>query len=481
MERGFRDGMKKLNGFSVSDIDTAVDRVSGGWREFDGGNLFVTGGTGFFGQWILAVVLRACDVGRVDLRVTVLTRDASRARRKLPELLSHPKITLLEGDVRSFPFPKGGFTHVIHAATDTSTDADADPLNLMETIVDGTKRVLHFAQMGGVRKVLFVSSGAVYGPQPDEMNRLPETYLGACPTDDRRSNYGQSKRLAEQLCTVFFHEYGLETVIARCFAFVGPGMALNGHFAIGNFIQDAVEGRNIRVRGDGRAVRSYLYAADLVVWLLRILVDGVPCRPYNVGSDQAIQIAELAERVRMAIGASGEMVVEGVLSANPARNRYVPDITVAREELGLEVWTDLDEAIRKTALWYTERRTDRPEPGQKESGEREANAPKTFVLDIDGVIAGLTEDNDYSKAPPLLHTIHAINTLYAQGHRIILFTARGSMTGIDWEETTRRQLKQWGLRYHELHFGKPAADFYVDDRLLSVGELHKMAFRYGVH
>jgi hypothetical protein len=96
---------------------------------------------------------------------------------------------------------------------------------------------------------------------------------------------------------------------------------------------------------------------------------------------------------------------------------------------------------------------------------------KTFVFDIDGVVASITVANDYRQAEPLRANITRINRLFDAGNRIILLTARGYVTKIDWTEETRRQLAEWGVRHHELHFGKPAADYYVDDKMLSLAEL----------
>ncbi|OGF00940.1 MAG: hypothetical protein A2509_04010 [Candidatus Edwardsbacteria bacterium RIFOXYD12_FULL_50_11] len=96
---------------------------------------------------------------------------------------------------------------------------------------------------------------------------------------------------------------------------------------------------------------------------------------------------------------------------------------------------------------------------------------KTFCFDIDGIIMSLVPGNDYSLARPLPETVSLINRLYDRGHRIILFTARGYVTGIDWAETTRQQLESCGLRYHQLMFGKPAADYYIDDRMISLEQL----------
>lgn len=99
----------------------------------------------------------------------------------------------------------------------------------------------------------------------------------------------------------------------------------------------------------------------------------------------------------------------------------------------------------------------------------------TFCFDIDGVIATVTPVNDYALARPIPGTVALVNKLYALGHRIVLFTARGSVTGIDWTRVTRRQMRSFGVKYHELRFGKPAADFYIDDRMISLDQARAMS------
>ncbi|MDF2587717.1 MAG: hypothetical protein K0S41_1558 [Anaerocolumna sp.] len=99
---------------------------------------------------------------------------------------------------------------------------------------------------------------------------------------------------------------------------------------------------------------------------------------------------------------------------------------------------------------------------------------KRFVFDIDGVIAKISKNNDYSLAEPNESMIKIINKLYEMGNYVVLFTARGYVTGIDWVDTTNDQLNKWGLKYHELHFGKPNADYYIDDKMLSLDQLMEM-------
>lgn len=336
-----------LAGLPRADLRAVVARVADDLRRLDGASLLVTGGTGFFGRWLLGLLAQArSDLG-IDLTATVLSRDPAAFAARHPGLAAQSFLHLVGGDVRNFTVPDGRVTHVLHAATDTSAAADRDPDTLISGIVDGTRRVLDIAAQAGARRLLYVSSGAVYGRQPPGLAAIPEDYPGACDPLDPRSAYGHAKRLAEHLCVSRAARGGPEAVIARCFAFVGPGLPLDGHFAIGNFIRDAFAGRPIVVAGDGTPMRSYLYAGDLAAWLVALLVRGRSGAAYNVGSDEGLSIADLARRVAKLI--PGQAVeIRGVPEPDAPRNRYLPDIGRARRELGLDVWTPLDAAILAT-------------------------------------------------------------------------------------------------------------------------------------
>lgn len=459
-----------LDGLAIRDLDEAIGRCAPALEQFRGKRLFVTGGTGFFGRWLLGVLARAWSGYRIE--ATILTRNPEGFEARHPNLADWPGLTLARGDVRYFEFPKGEFSHVIHAATDTSVKADRDPAALIATIVDGAARVLEFAQACGAQRLLYVSSGAIYGAQPSDLTAIPEDYRGACDPLDPRAAYGQAKRLGEQMCAIASARGPVQCVMARAFAFVGPGLPLDGHFAIGNFIRDAVSGREIVVSGDGSPLRSYLYAGDLAAWLLTLLAQGEAGSAYNVGSDQAIAIGDLARLVAAQTDSAPEVTIRGRADPLALRSRYIPSVDKARA-LGLDAWTSLDVAIRRT-MEYAQRFTDRPDVSTTRN-EHAKYESLTFVVDVDGVVATLTPGNDYRLAGPLRSSIEAINRLHEQGHRIIMFTARGSATGLDWREVTERQFAEWGLHYHELRFGKPAADFYIDDRLLPISALARMA------
>jgi nucleoside-diphosphate-sugar epimerase len=148
------------------------------------------------------------------------------------------------------------------------------------------------------------------------------------------------------------HRTGIESITARCFAFCGPGLPLNGHFAIGNFVRDALYVDEITVQGDGSPMRSYLYGADLAVWLLYMLINGKAGESYNVGSDEALSIKDLALRVRDVLAPHKlvKVLQEGAIEPL-LRQRYVPAISRARA-LGCKPWSLLDESIRLSADFW---------------------------------------------------------------------------------------------------------------------------------
>lgn len=333
------------------DLAHVLEHTRDFWEDLRGGRLFVTGGTGFFGRWMLETFLRANQDLGLGADVIVLTRDPQAFAGAAPHVALHPQVSLHPGDVRSFEFPSAMCSHVLHLATETALRAS--PAASFATAVEGTARVLAFAVAATARKVLITSSGAVYGPQPPELERISEDYAGAPRSEDASAGYAHGKRAAEFLGSVAAAEGRLEVKIARCFAFVGPMLPLDANFAIGNFIRDALIGDAIRVTGDGTARRSYLYAADLAVWLWTILIKGESGRPYNVGSEDDVSIGELAGIV----GAVVRPGLEGVISQNALSGvqpqRYVPSTARALDELGLRLHFDLRDAISRTADWYS--------------------------------------------------------------------------------------------------------------------------------
>jgi dTDP-glucose 4,6-dehydratase len=342
----------------AADLDHVLAHTQGLWEELRGQRIFVTGGTGFFGCWLLESFAWANEKLGLGAKAMVLTRNPEAFKMKAPHLAAKPAIQLYSGDIQSFEFPAGKFSQVIHAATEASAKLNEDdPLLMFDTIVGGTRRALEFAQQAGARQFLIASSGAVYGRQPSELTHVGEDFLGGPDPTEPRCAYGEGKRAAELLCSLYAKQHGLETKIARCFAFMGPYLPLDIHFAVGNFIRDGLKGGPIQVKGDGTPFRSYLYAADLTIWLWTILLRGKPARAYNVGSETDLPIGKVARKVAGVFQPPLEVQIAKTPTPGQLPERYVPSTARARGELGLRELISLEEAVRRTIQW---KRVQRP-------------------------------------------------------------------------------------------------------------------------
>lgn len=303
----------------------------------------VTGGTGFFGKALLRHYLSQEFVASSE--IVVLSRNPNIFLASYPEFSGHSSISFLQGDIQqrdSLPWGNS-YTHVLHAATESTIGPSLTPLQRYDQIVEGTRNILDLAVATGARRFLLTSSGAIYGPQPADLASIREDWPGSPPIAEASTAYGQAKRAAEHLCALFSNQYELETVIARCFAFVGADLPLNVHYAIGNFIRDALTADALTVSGDGSPLRTYLHQSDLAHWLFTLLEHGRPGQAYNVGSDEVISIAALAYLVRDLLAPDKPVHILGQPGA--ARNSYVPDICKIKHDLGLLVTIPLAQAI----------------------------------------------------------------------------------------------------------------------------------------
>lgn len=331
-----------------ADLDHVLSHTASLWRELAGARLFITGGTGFFGKWLLESIAAANDALGCGVNATVLSRTPRIFLAGMPHLAERSEFTWVAANVTDFPFPAERHDYALHLATATSAHLDrTQPLEMLATKFNSIRRVLDFARHCGARRMLVTSSGAVYGPQPADLERIPEDYPGAPDPLKPTSAYGTGKRLIEQICALTPE---VDCVIARCFSFIGPHLPFDARFAAGNFLRDALNGGPVVVQGDGQAVRSYLYAADLIIWLLTLLLRGTPGRAYNVGSDQEVSILELAHKVAVITGKNLPVDIKSKLRET-TENRYVPNVSRSRAELGLQIHVSLHQALQRTYTW----------------------------------------------------------------------------------------------------------------------------------
>jgi UDP-glucuronate decarboxylase len=315
-------------------------------------HLLVTGGTGFFGK----ALLRYWSAGNVPnltkARFTLLSRNPEQFISANAHLISGLNVQLVQGDIqRPKTLPEGDYTHVLHAATDSTAGLQLTPLDRFNQIVEGTRNVLELARRCKTLRLLMTSSGGVYGNISHFTDGVPEDYLGMPDPLVPDNAYSVAKRQAEHLCALYNDAYGIQCVIARCFAFVGEDLPLNAHFAIGNFIRDALAGKEILIKGNGKQVRSYMDQRDLARWITVLLFKGKNNRAYNVGSPAGLSIFEIARKIaHLYSNKKPEIRVlnEEITVNDINRNFYVPNVSRAKLELNLELQFDFDESIRNT-------------------------------------------------------------------------------------------------------------------------------------
>ncbi len=332
------------------DLGVVSDALSDDFLELKSSNILLTGGTGFVGTWLVHSYLKLCVRLNLKSKMFLVSRDPEAFLAKYPLFRKSPHLVFIEGDVRSFLFPAESIDYVIHAATDV-IKADQNPSDILSVNYEGTKRVLDLCAQKKIKKYLFISSGAVYGRQPSELKQISEDYVGAPEVSLASSAYGEGKRISEWLSCQAGRDYQFEVKRARCFAFIGPGLPLYAQFAVGNFIDDILHDRKIEIKGDGSAVRSYLYAADMTIWLWKILFHGKNSEAYNVGSNEEVNIAELARKCVAAAKKSLPIVIGKKADRSGPPERYVPSVRKSHD-LGLQVSMDLNQAIQRSLDFF---------------------------------------------------------------------------------------------------------------------------------
>ncbi len=313
--------------------------------------LLLTGGTGFFGKTLLRYWQQAAFAGQKTPWVTVLSRNPQKLLAQHPGFAGLPWLSWHQGDMlvpASLP-EYDGFTHILHAAADSAHGAQLTPMQRYDQIVDGTRNLLEYSAKNNIKRFLFVSSGGVYGAQPQGMTSIPEVYNGIADPLEVDNAYCVSKRCAEHLCCLYGHQYNIEAVIARCFSFVGCDLPMNVHFAVGNFIYDALFSDEIVVNGDGSPIRSYMDQRDLAYWLDSLLRFGRGGQAYNVGSHLPISIRELAHLVRDTLAPGKKVHIVSAKLNDSLRQLYVPATHKAEKELGLKLNYTLQQSIEDAA------------------------------------------------------------------------------------------------------------------------------------
>lgn len=335
-----------------SDAEAVLEGRAACLAPLQGQHLFISGGSGFLGAWLLELISILNSRNGFGLRVTVFSRNARAFASRWPHLGGCEWARFEEGDIRYFTELPRDVQYVVHAAALTDRRLFASqPGMVAETNSLGSLRLLRAAHLlENLRKFVLLSSGLVYGSQPWDLPAVCEDFAGPLRCDTVSAVYAESKRFAEVIAQCAISESKLPVVILRPFAFVGPYQSLQLPWAVTDFIRDSFHGGPIRIMGDGATVRSLMYASDYAYGVLAALACGAPRETYNVGSPEPVDLGTLAQMITRNFSPTPEIRTR-VGQTGHDRNRLVPSIERATAAFDLRVTVPLTEAIQRTIEW----------------------------------------------------------------------------------------------------------------------------------
>lgn len=320
-----------------------------------GTSVLITGGTGFVGAWVGELLACLNDDWGLRCRVTLLARSVPPASRGLAHLTSRKDFRFLRQDVvflRELPRDTNWLLHA--AGTPDSRAHSTNPIEALSTFVEGTLNVVRgLDPLSDFRRMLHLSSASVYGAANPGAGAIAEDCSGTFPPPSASTTYVEAKRCGEAVCAAARTQKRLPLAVARPFAFVGPYQELDSPWAVNNFLDDALQGRPIRVQGDGETVRSYLYGSDMAFWLLRMLTAEAGSHPvWNLGSAEAVSLKRLAELVATAVSPAPRVLLRTATGFNPPTTRLIPDLSRVKQALALESRVCLADAVTRTIAWH---------------------------------------------------------------------------------------------------------------------------------
>jgi dTDP-glucose 4,6-dehydratase len=317
-------------------------------------HIYITGGTGFLGTWLLEFICALNDEHNFNIRASISCRSTEHFSRSCPHLFKRKEFSFNGTDVKNISELPKDVTHIIHAAAFTNRNQFASyPTHVLENNINATIRILRLSQqLNDLRGILHVSSGLVYGRYKLDTGSIKEdTSGGLMPSFDSNSIYSESKRASESIAAAFLSEAKLPIAVARPFAFVGPYQSLDLPWAVTDFIRDAFKGGPVKIMGDGSTIRSIMYASDFANWILHMTAYAQPRSVYNVGSSHPVDLLSLATLIGSHFTPQPRIVTSaGNAVQNP--DKLVPSVEKAERELGLKITVDLENAIARSIEWH---------------------------------------------------------------------------------------------------------------------------------
>lgn len=299
----------------------------------------VTGGAGFLGSHLVDRLI--AEGGSVVVIDNLITGNLD----NVGHLFGNSQFQFVKQDVTEYLYVEGEVDWVFHFASPASPiDFVRYPIPVLKVGALGTHKALGLAKTKRASFML-ASTSEVYGDPL--VSPQPETYWGNVNPIGPRGVYDEAKRYAEAMTMAYHNFHGLDTRIARFFNTYGPRMRLDDGRAVPSFVTRALRGEPLTVYGDGLQTRSFAYVDDIIEGVWKLAHSGYS-DPVNLGNDDEMTILEFAEAVKIATASSSEIVFEEAVEDDPRQRR--PDLARAREVLGWEAATSLEEGLAKTIV-----------------------------------------------------------------------------------------------------------------------------------
>lgn len=340
------------------DLETIYNTAGIDWTKFADKTILVTGANGFLPAYMVETLLFVgAQYLNNSVRVLALVRNAGKAQKKFADHLNNANLQFIKQDVVSDINIDTKIDYIVHAASQASPKYyGTDPVGTLSANVTGTSNLLKLAQKNEVESFLFFSSGEVYGAVDNEHMPVTEDYYGYLNPLQVRSCYAESKRMGENMCVSYMHQYKVNAKIIRPFHTYGPGMDLNDGRVFVDFVADILNDRNIIIKSDGTAKRAYCYLTDAISAYFKVLIDGQNGEAYNVGNPyNEYSVKELANiLVSLFEDKSLKVIME-----NECNGSYLPS-QVSRispridkmKQLGWEPKVSAQEGFYRTVISY---------------------------------------------------------------------------------------------------------------------------------
>jgi nucleoside-diphosphate-sugar epimerase len=350
----------KLNKIIQEDIEFIINHNLD-WDKFSDSTVLISGANGFLPAYMVETLLYLNEKQNKNIKIIALVRNKEKAFKKFEHHKNRKDLKFLVQDVCE-PIkikPEENIDFIIHAASQASPKYfGKDPVGTLSANTIGTINLLKIAQEKSSKGFLFFSGGEVYGIVDDNKIPTKEKDFGYLDPTDVRSCYAESKRMGENICVSWFHQYGIPTKIIRLYHTYGPGMDFKDGRVFADFVSDVINNNNIVMKSDGSATRAFCYLADAVLGFFTVLLKGKNGEAYNLGFDKETSIIELAnilvnlfpEKNLKVIKNEHEISKEYLKSKI---NRGCPDISKIKI-LGWEPKYSINEGLKRTILSYYE-------------------------------------------------------------------------------------------------------------------------------